>query len=230
MLKNDNKKIAQKLRFEGKTYSEILDVVPVAKSTLSIWLREIGLSKKQKQRITIKKILGRKRGAEAQRNKRIKSQQKIIDSAISDIDHISRRELWLIGISLYWAEGSKEKEYRIGQRTSFSNSDPNMIKVYIKWLLHCVGVDKDDISGDLYIHKSHVGNIDEIIGIWADKIGCSRNFIKHVYYKRGKVKTVRKNTGVLYIGLLRVNIKSSSALNRKIMGWIKGIYINCGLV
>ncbi len=33
---------------KGKTYSEILKDIPVAKSTLSLWLRWVGLSVRQK--------------------------------------------------------------------------------------------------------------------------------------------------------------------------------------
>ena len=51
------KERAIKLRREGLSYSEILQKIPVAKSTLSLWLRSIGLSKKQVQRLTEKKLL-----------------------------------------------------------------------------------------------------------------------------------------------------------------------------
>ena len=44
------------LRKRGMTYSEILDVVSVAKSTLALWLQSVNLSKKQKQRITEKRL------------------------------------------------------------------------------------------------------------------------------------------------------------------------------
>ena len=52
--KREEKEKAIKLRKQGKTYSEILSVVPVAKSTLAIWLQSVSLGKKQKQRITKK--------------------------------------------------------------------------------------------------------------------------------------------------------------------------------
>jgi hypothetical protein len=42
------KEKAIKLRKSGATYSEVLREVPVSKSTLSLWLRDVGLSKTQK--------------------------------------------------------------------------------------------------------------------------------------------------------------------------------------
>lgn len=47
---------AIKLRREGLSYREILRYVPVAKSTLSLWLRDVGLAKRQTQRLTKKDL------------------------------------------------------------------------------------------------------------------------------------------------------------------------------
>ena len=62
---------AIKLRTKGKTYSEILKEIPVAKSTLSLWLRKVGLSKSQKQRITKKRVKAGLKGAQKRREQRI---------------------------------------------------------------------------------------------------------------------------------------------------------------
>ena len=221
---------AQDLRKLGKTYSEILMEIPVAKSTLSLWLREVGLSKLQKQRITTKRIQAQRKGADAQRNKRIKKEVNLIKHAQDEIGKISNRELWLIGTALYWAEGSKGKEYRPSSRTSFSNSDPIMISLFIKWLKECIGLKNDQISFDLYIHESHKDNVSMILDKWSEIIHMPRVLFKHTYFKKNKINTKRRNTGALYIGLLRVNIKASSDLNRTISGWIKGIHTNCGIV
>mgnify|MGYP000140241659 CR=1 FL=1 len=41
-VKSLEKEKAITMRKEGKTYSQILAVVPVAKSTLSLWLQDVG--------------------------------------------------------------------------------------------------------------------------------------------------------------------------------------------
>jgi len=43
--KNKEKEIAVGLRKKGLSYNEILGLVPVSKSTLSVWLRSIGIAK-----------------------------------------------------------------------------------------------------------------------------------------------------------------------------------------
>ena len=221
---------AIKMRKDGRTYSEILNTIKVAKSTLSLWLRDVGLSKVQKQKISSKKRLAQQKGALAQRNKRIKKMVAVINHAQNEIGKMSERELWFTGIALYWAEGSKQRDSSPGARVSFSNSDPKMILLFMKWLEICAKIPLEDISADLYIHESHKANIDTIINKWSQLLHVSKSFIKSFYYKKNKINTKRKNTGVLYIGLLRVNIRASSELNRKITGWISGINKNWGIV
>src|SRR4051812_29593757 len=97
---NLKKEKAIALRKEGDTYSEILKQVPVAKSTLSEWLKNVGLSKPEFQRLTVKKLAAAKRGGEAKRQQRILRMEKIRTEALKNITHVSNRELWLIGIIL----------------------------------------------------------------------------------------------------------------------------------
>jgi hypothetical protein len=230
MVKQDLKQKAVTLRKQGKTYSEIMKVVPVAKSTISLWLREVGLSVAQRQNITDKRRQAQKRGADAQRNKRVKKQTSIIENAQAEIGKMTLRELWLVGIALYWAEGSKEKEYRTSSRASFSNSDPKMILLFLEWLNRCVRVPTKDIGLDLYIHESHKDNVDKVIEEWAQILNQPLSAFEHTYFKKNKIRTKRKNKGDLYIGLLRVNIRASTDLNRKIAGWISGITKYWGIV
>ena len=123
--KNELKNKAIKLRKRGFSYSEILKQISVAKSTLSGWLKDVGLSKRQKQKVTKKKLEAALRGGKARKDNRISITKKIYEESKKDIGDISRRELWLMGVMLYWAEGHKEKEYRPGTGVQFTNSDPN---------------------------------------------------------------------------------------------------------
>ena len=68
--KTQEKQRAITLRKQGLSYNEILKKVPVSKSSLSLWLRSVGLAKEQKQRLTEKKLTSMKRGWEACRAKK----------------------------------------------------------------------------------------------------------------------------------------------------------------
>lgn len=221
---------ACELRRQGYVYSEILKVVPVAKSTLSLWFRDVGLAKAEKQKITQKRIDAQKKGARAKHEQRVKLTKDIQEKARKEIGKISKRELWLLGIALYWAEGSKEKERYPGSSLRFSNSDHKMVRLFIQWLESCAGVSKDEIYCNLYIHETHQYRIAEVVYFWSNATGLPVTSFGKTYLKKNKIGTKRKNIGNLYNGVLRVSIRSSSSLNRKIVGWIQGIVNNWGIV
>jgi hypothetical protein len=218
------------LRKAGKTYSEILKSIPVAKSTLSLWLRDVGLSRVQIQRITEKRIAGQKKGAKKRHTNRVALQKKIFSKAIGEIRSISERELWLIGIALYWAEGSKEKEYQAGSGLVFSNSDPRMIRLYLRWLKRSLKVDSSRLVFELYVHINRRGDLEMMKKFWAQELGCSTKTFKRVYFKKNILKTKRHNTTHLYHGLVRVKVSGSSTILRQIEGWVRGITSYCGIV
>jgi hypothetical protein len=222
-MKSILKKKAINLRRKGYSYREIMREIPVAKSTISDWLHSVGLSKHQKQRLTEKKLVAIKRGAAARHQQRIDVTRQIIESAKREVGLISKRELWLIGTMLYWAEGSKEKDYRPGCKTAFTNSDPDMIVVFLFWLKKIFGKTLADITFEICIHELQRGRTAEIIEFWSKIIGCPRTYFRHIYYKKGNPNTKRKNVGRSYHGILKINVKSSSSLNRQIAGWTQGV-------
>lgn len=225
MLDNKLKKEeAIKLRKEGKTYSEILKEVSVAKSTLSEWFRDVGLSVPEFQRLTERKLAASRRGGEAKRQQRIARMQAIREKSLKDIENISERELWLIGITLYWAEGTKEKDFHPGSGISFNNSDPRMIKVFMTWLIKACKIPKERIGCEIYIHENSKNGVEEARRHWSQVSGLPMSKFRKVYFKKNKIKKdYRKNTGPLYYGLLRVKVMASSSLVRQIAGWTEAI-------
>ena len=227
-LELKNKAIS--LRKEGKTYSEILKAVPVAKSTLSLWLRSVGIAKAHEQEFTEKKRLASLRGGQARHKQRLELVDLITKEAEKDVGQMTKRELWLIGTALYWAEGSKEKDYHPGSMLSFSNSDYRMISLYLKWLQNVLGVKMKDITCEIYIHDMYKNVVGRFRQFWSQKTGLPISYFDRVYFKRNKINTKRRNQGDLYNGLLRVKVLRSSTLNRRIAGWVSGINKYWGIV
>ncbi len=224
MIKKEIQKLqAIDLRRAGHSYSEILAQIPVAKSSLSLWLRSVGLSKPQKQKLTEKRLAAALRSALKKKEQRIALSHQIKTSAEAEIGKLSKRELWLIGVALYWAEGSKEKEARPGSPAKFSNSDENMIRFFMFWLVNIVKIPKDRIRPEIYIHETYRDGIARVISFWSKVTTIPESYFKHIYFKKNKINTKRQNTGENYHGVLRLSIKASSELNRKISGWTNGI-------
>lgn len=212
---------AQNLRRKGLSYSDILKKVDVSKSTLSLWLREVGLSKQQKQKLTEKRLAAVVRGGMVKRNQRLTRSKLILDKAENEVGRLSKRELWLIGTALYWGEGSKQKEYNPSVGVQFTNSDPEMIKIFLLWLKKCCLVKDEDFYFEIYIHDTFENKSDEVKRFWAKVTGYPLSKFPKMYFKHNLIKGRREK--VLYYGLLRVKVRSSTDFNREISGWINGI-------
>lgn len=224
------KRKAVRLRREGKTYSEILSQIPVAKSTLSIWLGEVGLSKPQKQRITELRMISQKKGALRRRMQRVELSTSIFEQAEKEIGSINERELWLIGTMLYWAEGSKQKDWNVSQPLQFTNSDPIMIRLFLKWLKNSLKIEDSELIISLAIHENSKSRLPKVVSHWKSITGIKDPFSDRVYFKRHKDKGYRRNLGEKYYGTVRITVKRSTNLNRKITGWVNGVCKNCGIV
>jgi hypothetical protein len=224
VIKEKGKETAIKLRKQGKTYSEILSVVPIAKSTLAIWLQSVSLGKKQKQIYTMARRLASLRGGEAKKKQRIEKQKKIFSQANLEIKDISIRELFLIGVIMYWAEGAKEKEYYPGSQLQFSNMDPKMIQVFLVWLIKACKIDKNMIIFNIFLHQTHKNRVKEVRAYWSKITGFPINSFSSIYWKKNNLKTNRRNIKEKYYGVLKIKVRRSSNLVRKIAGWSEGIF------
>ncbi len=138
---------------------------------------------------------------------------------------LSNRELWLVGISLYWGEGSKQHEHSPSTGIVFSNSDPTMLKIFLRWLT-LMNIRKDELKFELYIHQDRRRETKFFKKWWESTLRVEE--ITSIYFKKGKRHTNRHAVGDLYHGLVRIKVKNSTSLNRKVHGWIHGISVNNG--
>ena len=230
MAKTEERQKAIKLRKQGFSYSEILREISVAKSTLSLWLRSVGLAKRQEQRLTEKRLNALFKGAKAKKDQRLTLTKEIKEKAKKEVGELSKRELWLIGTALYWAEGAKQKEHNVSQVVKFSNSDPLMVNIFLHWLENICKISKSDVHFRIAIHKTAEDRLEKIKKYWANTTGFSLNNFQKIDWKKHKINTKRKNIGDNYHGLLNIYIKNSTNLNRKIEGWTEGIYKYSGIV
>lgn len=219
---------AIQLRKNGHSYNEIQKTVPVSKSTLSKWLKSINLSPNQKKRIEILGNKGRKRGNYVRKQIRKNKIAKIKENSQKLIKEISDKELWLVGISLYWAEGNKQRSKSQSGRVQFSNSDWKMIKIFITWLSKFENISADSLIYEIYIHETKKNEAEIIKRYWSKKIGVSTSLFDRIYLKKTKSKRTYHNE--TYHGLMRVTVRKSTDLNRKFSSLAEVICERCGIV
>lgn len=227
-MKSKLKYKAIQLRRDGMSYSEIGKIVHVSKASLSLWLREVQLTSKQKEQLVQKRLLFANKGAQIRKQTRIQNTKAIVNKAKQEIGKMNLRELHLIGICLYWAEGAKQKETNVSQKVVFSNSDALMIKIFLLWLDTICNVSLQKVKLELYIHES--ADIKKAIDYWRDELQVDQNTYIATRLKKHSISFSRKNTGESYHGLMRVAVPKSTNLNRKILGWVQGIIEAWGVV
>lgn len=212
------KELAIRFRRQGKTYGEIAKKMTVSKSTLSLWLREVEVPPRFASRIRQKKLEAVSLGWAARRKQRIDRTEIITDSARKEVKRLFSEPLWLVGVTLYWAEGHKEKLWRIGTLVTFTNMDENTVIIFKNWCRRFLSVADDDFVYSLYIHDSRKIDSDKMRKWWAQNLTISPIGIS-VYYKKSAKKHVRHNDNDGYHGVMRVRIKKSTDMNRRIASW-----------
>lgn len=127
------------LRKKGFSYNEILDVVPVGHGTISRWCRAIELTEKQKNRIKDKKrntplIKNSMESSLINKEKDREWARKMMGKI-----RMNDKDLLLSGIMLYWAEGFNSDK---SQNAVFTNTDPEIIKIVMRFFREIFLVDK----------------------------------------------------------------------------------------
>ena len=209
------KEKARLLRKQGKSINQIVKESGLTKSSVSLWVRDIILTKSQKKRLS-----ERGRSIESIEKRRIsrlfneqKRRQIIIDGAKKDYSNISLAQLKLIGIILYWGEGGKtQKTFRI------ANSDPSIIKIMMKFLRDVCGVKEDRFRG--IIHTFAHADVEKTEKYWSNISGIPRSQFYKTYIKASsaslqKRKTLPHGTFDIYVCDIKLFLT--------IMGWIEKI-------
>ncbi|OGN27860.1 MAG: hypothetical protein A2941_00740 [Candidatus Yanofskybacteria bacterium RIFCSPLOWO2_01_FULL_49_17] len=204
---NQRKNLARSLRRGGYSYSEIRKFVNVPKATLAFWTRDLKLSDEQVARLRKKQLESVKQGTKNRSEGVARTIQQIELSAIKNVGAISKRELWLMGILLYWRNRNKND---IHKGVSFSSGDPDLVRLFLKWLEEAGRIPKEEIALDLFLGRPK--DKKEAITFWVKETGFpTANFTNFYYYKKPSKP------------ILKIRVKASSMLARQLSGWIEAI-------
>ncbi len=204
------------------SYSEIRKIISVPKSTLSLWLRGVEFSSAHRLRLKKKRLQAGRDAVEKRKRQRRQEIIEIRRLAAQDIKQMSRRELWISGLFLYWACSPTRnlKEHHSGVR--FSNSNPDLVKFFLKWLTDMGGIGRDDIMFDLFLSDSDRRRESFIISSWIRITDFPIKFFPRIYYLKEREEK-KKLPRASRLGLLRIRVKESSLLQKQIDGWINAI-------
>lgn len=205
----ERSELGRDLRRSGPSYGEIMELVPVKKSTLATWCRDVALTEEQIEAIRartpgqsgVPKDTGRRRREEIAR---------VRAAARSRAEHLlADHPMWVAGVVLYWAEGAKSRN-----RVSLANSDPRTLRLFVAWVRRYLN---QDAEFSLHLHL-HEGNDERAARRhWREVTGLDRSpFIKTFIKPAGTGH--RKNH--LPHGVCTIRLKRASDAWHTIMEWI----------
>lgn len=212
---------AIELRIQGKTYGQIKEELGIAKSTLSDWLSQYSLSEKQLTLLKLNKKYSRQVAAEKNRvTKYRKREARILttyDKQRKYWTSLSKRELELAGIFLYWGEGTKLMKGPI----VISNTDPSVLKFSLYWMANGLEISKEKIKVTLHLYNDM--NIKKEMEYWSEQLKLPLSQFAKPYIKKStRVNINHKGYGHGTCALLVSNV----LLKEKIMMAIKAISDN----
>ena len=215
-MKYSEKQLARKLRKKGYSIKDIAKRLGVSKSSVSVWVRDISLTPEQVNYLAAsphtltaieKRRVARLVNEERKRNL-------ITLKAKKEIISVTHKELWLMGIMLYWAEGGKT------QRTvRFSNGDPEMIKIMMRFFRNVCHVPEKKFRGYIHIHPHLDPKRAE--AYWSTVSGIPLDKFFKTYQKPNASSQNKKDT--LPYGVMDIYVLDTK-LFLKIVGWSQGIF------
>lgn len=201
---------------KGYSYKEIMSEIPVAKSTLSVWLKNVELSPQQKNRIFQKQ---QERWAnnyslgEWNREKRQREVAVIRKKSKQEIGSLTKREFFITGIMLYWAEGNK-----VSTMVAISNADPAFIAFMMSWFRNCLKISNNDFHLAIHYHQGQ--DYKKIEKFWSQLTDIPLEQFRKPFCKPPGTGH-RKH--YLQWGVCRIYICRSANLLHQIQAWKDGL-------
>lgn len=218
MNRNPLKIRAEKLRDLGYSYNMINQKLGIAKSTLSNWFKDKQFTPNEEvlQRIQYGPI----KSATKKHNQKVYEIERLREIGAREIGKLSKRDLRFFGLGLYVGEGSKSHE-----TIRIINSDPNIIRLAIKWFKEVCGLNNDNITIAIHIYPDN--DKKECIKFWSKITQLPlTNFRKtQVDTRQNKSALKRRKLpyGTAHITIVsKGNPEKGIKLYRRLNGWIHG--------
>jgi len=224
IVRSKYRKSIIRLRQCGRSYNEIARILGISKGTVSYWLRGIRLTHVARKRLEKNIDNARKKGLFAfniMRSRAIKRENIMIrQAARQEIKKLSLKDLFLVGVALYWAEGTKSENIRTSDaRLSFANSDPHMIAIFMRFIRENLKISDVRVRAAIHIHpnlgrRSAVQYWSKVTGLPGD------HFV--IINRTSRASRYRRPLRSLPYGTVHIRINDRKLFFR-MNGWIDGL-------
>lgn len=175
------------LRIRGFSLKEISEILSISKSTASVWLRDVQMSKLGLNRLSEKIFRDRNRGIRIIKNQR-NLEDNEIKSKCKTLLKDFKESLLLNKIFcslLYWCEGGKTES-----AVYFTNSDPILVKYFLRLFRNSFDVNEKKFKVCLHLHFYHNEKRQKIF--WSKITNIPINQFLKVYKKVNTAKNKKR--------------------------------------
>ncbi len=188
MARTKDKQKAIEMRKRGMSYSQIKEKLGVSKSTLSGWLYAMPLSEKRIKELRDNNPIRIERCRNTKRIKKETRLASVYQNVKRDIGLLSKRDLFLAGLFLYWGEGTKVQSGQV----VLTNTNPAMLKLFIQWL-GLFGVERKKLAVRLHLYSDM--DIQRSLSFWSKELKIPKNQFRKPYIKKTKLKSITYKNG-----------------------------------
>lgn len=212
-MRNDKQR-AIELRRQGLSYNAINHRLGIPKGTLSDWFSDVPWSRMLRQRLTreaFRKVIRQFRAMSAGHARYWDEWRKRArEEGERMFPRLFRDPLFLVGVTIYWGEGDRKPKNPV----RVSNTDPAMLRLFCKFLMHRCAVTRDRIRPHLILYPDLSERY--CLVYWSKAVGISVSQFRKAQVIHGRNNKQKKLT----YGICVVSV-SSGQLKQKLLTWIR---------
>lgn len=185
-------------REDGLSLNEISARLQVSKSTVSRWVRDIVLTETQVTQLAAQNPVYNGQFLSSQLSK---SRARSVRTTYQLAGRQRARQccpLHMAGCMLYWAEGEKGR-----CSVAFTNSDPEMMAFFLRFLNHCYHVQKQEITININCFDDQ-RSVTDIEDFWLERLDLPRTQLRKTTLNYLSSYSQRKRGSTLAYGTCRI--------------------------
>lgn len=189
MAIKDKREKAVALRKQEMSYSQIKKILGVSKGSLSFWLKNYPLSQKRISELRDNNEKRIERYRETRRKTKEDRLQKTYKTQKKLVFPLSKRDIFVAGLFLYWGEGSKT----MSKEVFLSNTDPAVIGFFIKWMGVVFKISRSKLKFRMHFYE----NMDtkKETNFWATTLNVSEKQFTKPYIKKSSSLRINQKGG-----------------------------------
>lgn len=197
-MKREIRDQARQMRLDGMSIRDICRELGVAKSSVSLWVRDIELTEEQQTTLKKNQVRWGAQNEGAKSNRANALEMRKSHQQEGRLRAQQGNALHLAGCMLYWAEGAKHRN-----RVVFVNSDPHMIMLFMRFVRQEFALADEAFSVQIHCHKTEA--IPQIEAYWINLLALPASCLMNTQVKKGSES--RRN--ILKNGVCSININNT---------------------